>query len=214
VARRWSDRERIRRIEAAILDWERLELLMHKVQSNLRAAGITQTRVPPPKTILPLLEHATVEYEDELHTMYANLLTAAINPSAEEIAKKYVSVLAEFSAADLRALRRMFAEWQYWEKHLNEPNKDRYSSGITGFPGNDESGVILAYRLGLVLPVKVEVTSHEPGGHDRHGSYGPNIERMTVLSDLAVVAFTEFGERFCAAVMGDVSGDYTPPHFP
>jgi hypothetical protein len=123
VARHWSDRELVRRIEAAILDWERLVLLMHKVQQNLRAAGIAHTRIIPPKIILPLLEHATMEYEDDLHTMYANLLTAAINPSAEEIEKKYVSVLAEFSAADVRTLRNMFAEWQYWEKHSKQSKK-------------------------------------------------------------------------------------------
>jgi hypothetical protein len=90
VARRWSDRELVRRIEAAILDWERLVLLMDKVQQNLRVAGIAHTRIPPPKIILPLLEHATMEHEDDLHTMYANLLTAAINPSAEEIERKFV----------------------------------------------------------------------------------------------------------------------------
>ena len=203
VARRWSDRELVRRIEAAILDWERLVLLMHKVQQNLRVAGIAHTRIPPPKIILPLLEHATMEHEDDLHTMYANLLTAAINPSAQEIERKFVSVLAEFSAADVRTLRKMFAEWQYWEKHSKQSKKeDRYSSGITGFPGNDETGVVLAYRLGLVLPVKVEVNDYHPGGHDeRFGEYSATSETMVVSGDLAVVAFTEFGERFCKAVM-------------
>jgi hypothetical protein len=72
--------------------------------------------------------------------------------------------------------------------------------------------VVLAYRLGLVLPVKVEVNDYHPGGHDeRFGEYGATSETMVVSGDLAVVAFTEFGERFCEAVMRDVSGEYTPP---
>src|ERR1700682_2606509 len=72
IARRWSDREMTKRIEAAILDWERLELLMQKVEKRLRDKGITQTRLPPPKIMLPLIEHATMEYEDDLHTLWAN----------------------------------------------------------------------------------------------------------------------------------------------
>jgi len=32
-----------------------------------------------------------------------------------------------------------------------------------------------------------------------------------VLGDLSVVGLTEFGEKFCKAVIGDMSGLYEPP---
>jgi hypothetical protein len=211
VARRWSDREFAKRVEASILDWERLELLVHKVEMRLRENGIKHTRVPPPKIMLPLLEHATMEYEDDLHTMYANLLASALD-SESEIEKKFVSVLAELSGSDARALRAMFAEWLYYEEKLEKRKREtRYSSGVFG---NNETSVITFYRLGIVLPVQVEVNEYRPGGHTEYGSYGPSSETHVVQSDLSVVAFTEFGEQFCMAVMGDVKSEYTPATFP
>ncbi|MCP1849399.1 hypothetical protein J2R80_003222 [Bradyrhizobium sp. USDA 4541] len=43
-----------------------------------------------------------------------------------------------------------------------------------------------------------------------------NTVRMArpVQSDLEVVAFTEFGEKFAMAIMGDVKDDYVPPIIP
>ena len=212
VARRWSDRQFTKRVESAILDWERLVLLFHKVEQRLREAGITETKVPPPKIMLPLLEHATMEYEDELHTMYANLLASALDPKSE-IEKKFVSVLAELSGTDVRVLRSMFAEWLYYEEgKVRKKGETRYSSGVSS---TNETAVITLYRLGIVLPVQVEVNQYVPGGHDdRHGSYGSVSETHIVQSDLEVVAFTEFGEKFAMAIMGDVKSEYTPPIFP
>jgi Abortive infection alpha len=212
VARRWTDRQFAKRVKAAILDWERAVLLFHKVENRLKEAGITQTKVPPPKIMLPLLEHATMEYEDDLHTMYANLLASALDPESE-IEKKFVSVLAELSGTDVRVLRRMFAEWLYYEDKLEKKkNETRYSSGVSS---SNETAVITLYRLGIVLPVQVEVNHYEPGGHDdQYGSYGSVSETHVVQSDLQVVAFTEFGEKFAMAIIGDVKSEYTPPIFP
>jgi hypothetical protein len=215
VARRWSDRELVRRIEAAILDWGKLELLLHKVEKSLREEGITKLRMPPPKIMLPLLEHATMEHEDDLHTLYANLLATAVDASTEEIERIYVSVLAELSGRDVRVLRKMFAEWSFWrerEAEIGKKSGDRYGSGISGLPENDETSVVLLYRLGLILPTYVEVKEYQSGGHDdRFGDYAPRTEEVVVSGDLQSVAFTEFGERFCKAVIGNVTGIYEPP---
>jgi hypothetical protein len=212
VGRRWTDRQFAKRVEAAILDWERLVLLTHKVEHRLKEAGITQTKVPPPKIMLPLLEHATMEYEDDLHTMYANLLASALDPESE-IEKKFVSVLAELSSTDVKVLRSMFAEWLYYEETLEKKKGEtRYSSGVSSA---NESAVITLNRLGIVLPVQVKVNHHEPGGHDdQYGSYGSTSETFVVQADLEVVVFTEFGEKFAMAIMGDVKSEYTPPIFP
>ncbi|MCP1849400.1 MULTISPECIES: Abi-alpha family protein [unclassified Bradyrhizobium] len=170
VGRRWSDRQFTKRVEAAILDWERLVLLFHKVEKRLKDAGITQTKVPPPKIMMPLLQHATMEYEDDLHAMYANLLASALDP-ASEIEKKFVSVLAELSGTDVKVLRSMFAEWMYYEdKAIRKKGETRYSSGVSS---TIETAVITLYRLGIVLPVQVNVNHFEQRGHDdQYGSYG------------------------------------------
>jgi hypothetical protein len=65
------------------------------------------------------------------------------------------------------------------------------------------------------LPVQVEVNNFEPGGYDdRMGDYGDSSETYVVQGDLSVVASTEFDERFCMTVIGDVKDEYIPPTFP
>lgn len=153
-----------------------------------------------------------MEYEDGLHTMYANLLASALTPESA-IQKKFVPILAELSSMDARVLRSMFAEWLFYEEKLEKKrNETRYSSGVSS---NNEPAVITLYRLGIVLPVQVEVNQYEPGGHDdQYGAYGSVSETHIVQSDLQVVAFTEFGEKFAMAIMGDVKNEYIPPVFP
>ena len=155
-----------------------------------------------------------MEYEDDLHTLWANLLASAADPSKEQIERKYVSVLAELSGSDAAVLRTMYAEWAYWEKHSEKDKSEkRYASGIGGTPDNDESSVILLHRIGLILPVTIEIKEYHPGGYsDKYDEeYGSSTEDKVVGGDLTVVSFTEFGERFCKAVMGDVIDLYQPP---
>jgi len=208
------------RIETAIYDWERLTTLFHNTEKKLRKKGVKMTRAIPPKIALPLLEHATLEHEDDLHELWENLLTSALDPSEEEIKRMYVSVLSELSAKDAHALKRLYAEWRYWdEREVPDFKKKehRYSSGIG--TENDESAVLF-YRLGLILPVHVPVEEYQ-NRSDVHQNtwsrkespyYVEGGERMLVLGDLSVVGLTEFGEKFCHAVVGDVSGLYKPPN--
>jgi Abortive infection alpha len=219
VGRIWTDRIAARRVEAAIYDWARLLTLLHNVEKKLLAKGIETTRLVPPKVALPLLEHATMENEDDLHVLWENLLAAALDPSQEEIKRTYVSVLVELSARDAHALKLMYAEWSYYEANPITDRSDeqhRYSSGVTTL--NDESAVLF-YRLGLILPVHIQVeeyrnqravTENKWSGDDPP-YYVEGGDKTKVLSDLSVVGFTVFGEKFCKAVIGDVSGLYTPP---
>jgi hypothetical protein len=100
VALRWSDRIRTRRIERAIYDWERLTELMRKVESRLDTKSVHTLRLVPPKIALAIIEHATVEDDDDLHSLWANLLTTGLDVAADQIHKKYISVLADLTRDD------------------------------------------------------------------------------------------------------------------
>jgi len=220
VGRLWTDRAMASRVEAAIYDWARLTTLLHNTEKKLHEKGITITRLVPPKIALPLLEHATMEHEDDLHELWENLLTSALNPSEEEIKRTYVSVLGELSAKDAHALKRLYAEWLFWDEHevpeYRRNKEHRYSSGIS--IENDESAVLF-YRLGLILPVHVTVEEYRRQSpvtqnnwsRDDPPYYVEGGDQTLVLGDLSVVGLTEFGEKFCNAVIGDVSGLYVPP---
>jgi hypothetical protein len=222
VGRYWTDRIAARRVESAIYDWERLLKLLHNVERRLQKRGIQTTRTIAPKIALPLLEHATMENEEDLHELWENLLTAALDPTEEEIKRAYVSVLAELSASDAHALKKMYAEWWYWQQPSNAKWKTdkehRYSSGIGTI--SDESAVLL-YRLGLILPVHISVEEYRnqravtenSWSRSDPGLYVEGGDKTEVLGDLSVVGFTEFGEKFCKAVIGDVNGLYSPAKF-
>jgi hypothetical protein len=222
VARLWTDRVIASRVEAAIYDWERLTTLLHNTEKKLKNKGIKLTRVIPPKIALPLLEHATMEHEDDLYDLWENLLTSALDPSEEEIKRVYVSVLSELSAKDAHALKRLYAEWRFWaEREVPDwrRNKEhRYASGIG--TESDESAVLL-YRLGLILPVHVTVEEYRnqsavtQNTWSRHDPayYVEGGDKTLVLGDLSVVGLTVFGEKFCHAVIGDVRELYTPPEW-
>ena len=51
----------------------------------------------------------------------------------------------------------------------------------------------------------------EGDSQDSESWVAMKIELAPYPSDLSVVRFTEFGEKFCKAVIGDVSGLYAPP---
>jgi hypothetical protein len=85
-------------------------------------------------------------------------------------------------------------------------------------PGNDQSAVLF-FRLGLLLPVHAEVeyyASERPVVSQWHPDRPPapyyvqDSDNTLVLGDLGVVALTEFGEKFCKAVISDVSGLTSP----
>jgi len=220
VGRYWTDRMAASRVAAAIYDWERLAIMLHSVEQRLKSKGVYTTRTVPPKIALPLLEHATMEDEVELYDLWENLLVSGLDPSVEEIRRSYISVISELTAKDARAIRKMFAEWAFWDEHevpdWRRDRSKRYASGVDAV--SDESAVLF-YRLGLVLPVHVEVELYrqQQGVTENTWStkdpafYVEGGDKVEVLSDLSVVGFTEFGEKFCRAVVGDVAGLYEPP---
>src|SRR5947209_14756549 len=199
VGRLWTDRISARRIEAAIYDWERLKILAHNVERRLREAGVTTTRVVPPKIALPLLEHATMEHEDDLHELWERLAASALDPSQEEIKRTYVSVLAELTGNDARLLKKAYAEWWYFDNReipdYVRPKDDRYSAGVDI---GDYEATVLFYRLGLVLPIHIPVEEYRKESPVRQNRYPTwddasysveGGEKAQVLGNLSIVAF-------------------------
>jgi hypothetical protein len=66
--------------------------LVRKVESRLNAKGVPALRLVPPKIALAVIEHATVEDDNDLHSLWANLLASALDAAADQVHKKYISV--------------------------------------------------------------------------------------------------------------------------
>ena len=208
VGRYWTDKVAAKRIEAAIYSWERLELLLHKAKKRLEKKGVVDIRAIPPKVALPLLEYATVEHEEDLHTLWANLLATGMDAHEEEIHRKYVTTLGEMTAVDAFVLASMFeqAETEISKKEIRDLSLT-YGPGVDGTHSYDPVSVITLNWLGLIEPAYIKFKTFAPGGHDdRYGEYGPTQDDVSFPGDLSSVIITPLGCAFGRAV-GLVSSD-------
>lgn len=198
----WTDKIAAKRIEASIYNWERLVSLLEKTNQRLEQTGVTETRQIPAKVALPLLEHATIEHEEDLHTLWANLLAVGMDAREEPIHRKYVTTLGEMTAGDAFVLTSMFddAEKDIAKKETRDSSLI-YGPGIDGTHSYDAIAVITLNRLGLIEPAYIKFKTFVPGGHDdRYGDYGPTQDEVSFPGDLGSVTITEFGYAFGRAV--------------
>jgi hypothetical protein len=198
----WTDKIAAKRIEASIYNWERLVSLLEKAKRRLEEKGITDTRAVPPKVALPLLEHATIENEEDLHTLWANLLATGMDARGDTIHREYVTTLGEMTADDAFVLASMFddAEKDIAKKETRDSSLV-YGPGIDGTHSYDAIAVVTLNRLGLIEPAYIKFKTFVPGGHDdRYGDYGPTQDEVSFPGDLGSVTITEFGYAFGRAV--------------
>ena len=97
--------------------WERAELLFKKTQEKLHQRGIKELRTVPPKILLPLIENATLEEDDELHTLWANLLVTALTPQKEEVHALYINILRQLSGSQAKLLSELSKNHEIIEEY-------------------------------------------------------------------------------------------------
>jgi hypothetical protein len=206
VALHWSDRIRARRIERAIYDWERLMELVKKVESRLKAKSLSALRSISPKIALDIIEHSTVEYDDDLHSLWANLLATGLDAAADQIHRKFISVLADLTCDDAIIFRVLCQEWLNLEK---PPKPGRYGSvtygpAVDGAASHDAVSIITLNRLGLISPSYTDFISYEPNEERDYKHPDPfKGSDVRTYGNLDVVEVTDFGVAFYKAVITD-----------
>jgi len=179
VALHSSDRVRARRIEAAIYDWERLTELLRKVNARLREKGVRSLRLMPTKVVLALIENATVEYEDDLHTLWANLLATGLDARADEIHRQFVSILSDLTSNDAKPLRELHSECGdsgvVWFHLGIDRRLDRSRPELST---SDKISLFNLNRLGLLAPGTIDFRTDEQGTIE---AQGPLEEGITIL---------------------------------
>lgn len=82
--------------------------LKEKLEEFLRQRGITDKSELPLKLTVSILDGATIEDDDELHTEWAKLLTNAVDPSfKDEVRVAYTDILRSLNAFDARLLHEI-----------------------------------------------------------------------------------------------------------
>ncbi len=209
VALHWSDRVRAKRIESAIYDWEKLILLGQKVEERLKERGIHHPRLVPPKIALGIIENATIEEDDYLHSLWANLLTTSLDSSVEQISKKFISVLSDLTSDDAIALKHLCEQWfdPTFEKKSFHYGSLTYGATVDPNKNHNTISIITLNRLGLISPGRISVTNYSPNEDQGYspvsysGRFGFNADDFEVPGTLESVEITDFGAAFYKAVI-------------
>ena len=101
--------------------WERQLRLRDRCLEIMRERGIDEHfQLVPPKLALPIVENASLEEDDELQDLWANLLASALDPNFEgRIRTAFIDILKQLEAADIRILYTIFLV--YKEKVIKTP---------------------------------------------------------------------------------------------
>lgn len=193
-----TDRVQAKRIEAAIYDRARFADLLRKLDGAIDAEQIN-VRPIPPKVAIPLLEAATMEFDDRLQTLWAHLLATAINADEDPVERQYVSILSELSVADAEALEMCWRE--SFEIAKAKPWRD---GAVTYNPTIDATAlgdhvVANLTSLGLLKPGNVDVAIFKPGRGD-YGETDFSESSLQVPNEPCFAVLTELGRAFCRAV--------------
>jgi len=99
------------RDKLAYMRWERQVRLVQRAKQFLAERGLSSgTRPIPMKLAIPLLQAASLEEDDELQDIWANLLVNAADAnSGVEIRRAYISILEELTPLDVRILSTIYS---------------------------------------------------------------------------------------------------------
>lgn len=210
--------------------YERAVLLASKTESILKDRGVEVTRSLPPKVAIPLIEHASVEEDEDLHSRWANLLAHGMDPQQEKIERSFVSLLAELSARDAVLLDKIYedgVEVTLVDARYEPHSVQHLVYGLNYKPLLEEAGAEMhnlenLHRLGLIAMGYVVKNCRIGGTPEEEGVFINNLN--VHLSDnnfifdpslfsrqeigvedvhhygLSLVAYSELGRRFCAAI--------------
>jgi len=144
--------------------WERQVRLMQRADVFLKKEGLSSpTRYVPLKIMIPLLQGATLEEDDDLQDRWAMLLVNAANAEFPvEIRRAYLDILEQLTALEVKILDNIYALPFAQMQHdgvatFYLPDSVSLASPLGGsnFPAPDES-IQLALgnltRLGCLRP--------------------------------------------------------------
>lgn len=89
--------------------WKRLIEISDEVNEILNKRGVTKTRTLAPKFVIPLIEDATLEEDDELKTLWSRLLANALDPGfKDEVKYSFIEMLKNITSKEALWLHKMY----------------------------------------------------------------------------------------------------------
>ncbi len=89
--------------------WKRQVRIVDEVNKILEQKNITETRAVPPKFMIPILENATLEEDDNLQDIWIKLISNSMNPNFNsEIRYAYIEIIKSINPIDARVLKEFY----------------------------------------------------------------------------------------------------------
>ncbi|MES9851102.1 MAG: Abi-alpha family protein [Candidatus Thiodiazotropha sp. L084R] len=93
--------------------WEQQIRLVDRCKEIARNRGIEGKETPAPtKSVLPLLEAASLESEPELEELWAQLLTSYVDPQLPSVRTGYVEIVKQLEAVDANILKICYNQYK------------------------------------------------------------------------------------------------------
>ena len=109
--------------------WERKLRLAERGREILRQRSIEGPLRPIPyKLALPIIENASLEDNDELQDLWANLLASAVDPKFGGLIRSaYIDIILQLEVVDVHILNIVYESFKHWlEKRERERIVDDY----------------------------------------------------------------------------------------
>jgi len=128
--------------------WERQLRMVDKCEEILKKRKIEgKIRPVPPKLALPIMENASLEEDDQLQNLWANLLSSALDPNFNGILRgAFIDIIKQLEIVDVHLLSFLYNSYQN-ALRTNQTNKNISPTSI-GWGKQD-----IANALSISLPI-------------------------------------------------------------
>ena len=149
--------------------------MFQKTQRMLKEAGLPAQSVPP-RLFLPMLEAASIENDEDLHTRWSALLANAASVP-DKVHPSYIEILKQLTPDDARFLDKLYT--------ATNDKKHRYLNQL--LLGEDQSGIPFQnlVRLGLIQ-ISYAVDGMEVNMRYDHSFVSGDMDVDHWLTDFAV----------------------------
>lgn len=100
--------------------WERQLRLHDRAKEKIKERRLEDSfRVVPPKLALPIIENASLEENDELQDLWANLLVSALDPNFDgKLRTAFIDILKQLEIVDVHILNFVYSNYKEFENDI------------------------------------------------------------------------------------------------
>ncbi|MCI5208135.1 MAG: DUF4393 domain-containing protein [Candidatus Electrothrix sp. ATG2] len=183
--------------------WERQVRLLERANKLIDERKIGNNhRTVPPKIAFPVIENASLEEDDFLQDLWANLLVTSIDPKEKQPRSAYIDIIKQLEPLDVNALRFIYLFYKNSYEGRKNIEQDDYFGKNCEFLGVHWDKIIdslnideIAYKVSIDNLMRLRLIT------PYFNSVGKGEGYKTVHHGYFIVCITPLGISFVKACM-------------